>query len=673
MLKKILAWIDDRWPLTALVHLSIDEEITGGTSFAYTLGSATLIVFLLQVITGVWQMFYYVPTIDHAYDSVAYITTNVPFGWLIHGLHYWGANAMIVLVALHLARVFIWGAYKHPRELTWLAGVTLLVLTLAMVFTGAPLPWDERGYWAAEVGTSIAGSLPLIGNLAKELLLGGTSMGQLTLSRFFILHVAIFPAILFGMIGFHLVAFRKFGSVGPWKEERRKYKAPFWPDQVLKDAILSILVFLLLIGLSAYFMPPFTGPADPVDTTYVPKPEWNFLFFYEALKFFPGKLEPFGTIGLPLLGILFLILVPFLDRKPERNPVHRPYAMTIGLILGIIFIALTIVGYLSNPAGAQVGNTASQKGVSAIQISSSAREGRKLFDTLGCLGCHSVNGTGGNVGPNLSNEANRGRSRDWLATQIQDPKSHFPGTVMPAFSTLNNLQINQLVDYLLSLGVSANSATPGLSAGSQTTLTPPISATPVVTETNAASTSTTGISATPTPASDEVRGEPTNEGDESSNEGGPPGLASNMVGSVSHGAVLFENDCSECHGIEGKGGVPNPGSDDGTVPPLNPIDPELASSNPQTFTDNIDRIIQHGSKPDGPNPQKLMPAFGDTYTLTQQEIADIEAYVLQLNHVDRAEILHPGMPPQNFFLLTLAVFIATGVVFLIAWRLRRSG
>jgi ubiquinol-cytochrome c reductase cytochrome b subunit len=664
MFRKILAWVDDRWPLTALVHLSIDEEIIGGTSFAYTLGSATLIVFLLQVITGVWQMFYYVPTTDHAYDSVAYITTSVPFGWLIHGLHYWGANAMIVLIGLHLARVFIWGAYKRPRELNWLAGVALLVLAAAMVFTGAPLPWDERGYWAAEVGTSIAGSLPLIGSLAKELLLGGASMGQLTLSRFFILHVAIFPAILFGMIGIHLIAFRKHGSVGPWKEERRKYTGPFWPDQVLKDAILSVLVFLLLIGLSAYFMPPFTGPADPIDTTYVPKPEWNFLFFYEALKFFPGKWEPFGTIGLPLLGILFLILVPFLDRKPERNPVRRPYAMTIGFVLAGFMIALTIVGYFSNPAGTQNRNVTPQRGVSALQISSSAQAGKKLFDSLGCLGCHSVNGTGGNVGPDLSNEASRDRSRNWLVTQIRDSKSHYPNSIMPAFTTLNDQQVNQLVDYLLSLGVSTNPATTGTGAAPQATLAPMIGVTAIVT-------STSSITKTSTPASGGAQGESDNEVQELSNEGGPPGLAVNMVGSASHGAVLFEDDCVECHGIEGKGGVPNPGSDDGTVPPLNPIDPDLANSNPQTFADNIDRIIQHGSKPDGPGPQKLMPAFGDTDTLSQQEIADLEAYVLQLNHVDRAEILHPGMAPKNFFFLSLGIFVVAGILFFVAWRFNR--
>ena len=152
MLSSIWRWLNDRWPLSALLRSGLEETIPGGSSFAYTLGSATLIVFLLQVVTGVWQLFYYVPTVDHAYDSLNYLRDDVPFGWLIHGLHYWGASAMVVLVGLHLVRVFLWGAYKRPRELTWLLGVVLLILTAGMSFSGAPLPWDERGYWAAEVG-----------------------------------------------------------------------------------------------------------------------------------------------------------------------------------------------------------------------------------------------------------------------------------------------------------------------------------------------------------------------------------------------------------------------------------------------------------------------------------------------------------------------------------------
>jgi len=219
---KIWRWINERIPLKIMLQVGLDEKIPGGASFFYTLGSATLFVFALQVVTGIWQLFYYVPTVDHAYNSLNYLRIFVPYGWLIHGLHYWGANAMVVLVALHMIRVFVWGAYKKPREITWLIGVFLLFLVIGMSFTGAALPWDERGYWAAEVGTSIAGTIPLIGSFLESLLRSGNFMGQLTLSRFFILHTAIIPGIAMIIIAAHLTAFRNFGSVGPWSNEKRK-------------------------------------------------------------------------------------------------------------------------------------------------------------------------------------------------------------------------------------------------------------------------------------------------------------------------------------------------------------------------------------------------------------------------------------------------------------------
>ena len=187
---RIWTWINDRIPVAKVLQIGLDEEIIGGSSFFYTLGSATLFVFTLQMVTGIWQLFYYVPTVDHAYDSLNFFRLFVPYGWLIHGLHYWGATAMVILVGLHILRVFIWGAYKQPRELTWTFGVILLLLTITMSFTGAALPWDERGYWATVVGTSIAGTTPVIGTGIKYLLIGGSKIGQLTLSRFFILHTA---------------------------------------------------------------------------------------------------------------------------------------------------------------------------------------------------------------------------------------------------------------------------------------------------------------------------------------------------------------------------------------------------------------------------------------------------------------------------------------------------
>jgi ubiquinol-cytochrome c reductase cytochrome b subunit len=644
MFKRMRQWIDDRWPLSTLIRLGLEEDIPGGSSFAYVIGSGILIVFLIMAVTGIWQLFYYVPTVDHAYDSTNYLRTQVPFGWLIYNLHYWGANAMVILVVLHMARVFIWGAYKRPREVAWLAGVVLLLITLGLSFTGAPLPWDERGYWAAEVGTSIAGTVPIVGDLVTRLIRGGDAMGQLTLSRFFILHVAILPGALITLIGVHLVAFRRFGSVGPWDKVKRLRSGPFWPNQVAKDALVGVLFFLGLIALAVYARPPFAGPADPLDTSFVPKPEWNFLFLYEALKFFPGKLEPLGTVGLPTLAILVLILLPFLDKSEERSPRRRPFAMLGGLLAALAVVALTVAGVYSKPGGSQAA-PGPKPGASTAQLSTSAQQGAKLFDSLGCSGCHRVNGTGGTAGPDLSHEALRGRSRSWLTTQIQNPKAHDPNTIMPAFASLSDQQTNQLVDYLLSLGAGGTPVPTPATSSAGATPTPAVTPTATPTITATATTTTT-----------------TSEG--------PPGPAASIIGSAKHGATLFERDCVTCHGPEGTDDVPNPGSDDGTVPALNPIDPELSSSDPQLFADNVDRIIQHGSIPDGPHPQLDMPAFGDTSSLTQQEIADLEAYVLQLNGVDRAQLEHPGIAPQRFFALTLGAFGLLGLGLAVVWVIR---
>src|SRR5512140_647350 len=168
MVSRIWQWFTTRWPYYQLKHLLLDEEIAGGSSYAYTLGSSILAVIALQVATGIIQILYYVPTIDHAYDSISYLRTEVAFGWLVHNLHYWGANIMVVLVALHMIRVYIWGAYK--TQLTWLIGVGLLITTMALTFTGAPLIWDMKGFWAGEVGSSITGTAPVFGPIMKTIL-----------------------------------------------------------------------------------------------------------------------------------------------------------------------------------------------------------------------------------------------------------------------------------------------------------------------------------------------------------------------------------------------------------------------------------------------------------------------------------------------------------------------
>jgi len=631
MFSRLLVWVNDRWPLSALLRSGREEEIPGGASFSYTLGSAALVIFLLQMVTGIWQLFYYVPTVDHAYDSLNHLRTEVPFGWLIHGLHYWGASAMIFLVVLHLARVFIWGAYKAPRELTWLTGVGLLLLTMGLSFSGAPLPWDERGYWAIEVGTSIAGTVPIIGEWIKWLMRGGEMVGQLTLSRFFTLHAAILPGLVLALIAVHVIAFRRFGSVGPWNETKRDLKAPFWPDQVFKDAVVGTVILLLLVTLSVFAPPPITGPADPVDASFVPKPEWNFLFLYEALKFFPGVLEPLGTVGIPTIGLLLLVLLPFLDRRPERHPARRPLVMASGLIAAAGVVALTIAGLTNRPGGTQPGSAPPSVN-SVAKISASARQGGRIFKSLGCIGCHRVNGVGGTIGPDLSHEMLASRTRPWLVSQIRNPSAHKAQSAMPPFASLSDQQANELVDYLLSL---ANPPTPS-PIGAEN-IVPPISS-PTQAAIPGASVAT---SVSPTL--------------------GPPGPAAEAIGSADHGGILFTRYCSSCHGSDGAGGVPNPGSDTGKVPPLHPITIVLFSSEPRVFAENIDRIIQHGSPATGRTPQFHMIAFGDTNTLTQPEIADLEAYILRLNGVARAQLANPGLPPNRFFVIVMSTFGLAGI------------
>ena len=431
MLQRLTRWINQRWPLDRLLQGVLDEEVAGGASFAYSFGSIVLFLFALQALTGVFQLFYYVPTTDHAYDSINYLRTQVPFGWLIHDLHYWGANAMVVMVCAHICRVYIWGAYQPPRELTWWFGVGLFFLVLGMTFTGAPLPWDELGYWALEVGTSIAGTLPVIGLPVKELLRGGGTMNQLTLSRMFVAHVVLLPGVMAALVGAHLVAFRTSGNVGPWDPARRRRSGCFWPDQAYRDTLVITLVLVVLVGLCAFAAPPVTGPADPFDTTYQPKPEWNFLFLYQMLKLFPGNFEVLGTVGIPLLGVVAMLVIPFLDRGPERSPARRPWMMVFAAAVAATVLAFTVLGALSHPGAAagdrnQEGSQQTGAGPPTAAPSDQVTAGRKLFSSQGCSGCHKIRGEGGTTGPQLSGDTLAGRSDDWLATQIRSPKSHFP-------------------------------------------------------------------------------------------------------------------------------------------------------------------------------------------------------------------------------------------------------
>ncbi|MBF0506432.1 MAG: cytochrome b N-terminal domain-containing protein [Nitrospirae bacterium] len=534
-------WINERWPLSAVLRLAIDEEIPGGSRFVYTDGSAVFLLFTLQAITGILQVLFYVPTVDHAYDSLNYLRTEVPFGWLIHGMHFWGANLMIVVLALHMTRAFIWGAYKKPRELVWLAGVLLLLVTMGFSFTGSPLTWDQHGYWAGEVGTSIAGTIPVVGDMQKRLLRGGEGMGQLTLSRFFALHTMVLPLLLVSAFGLHIIAFKVRGTVGPWDALKRRLSGPFWPDQVYKDVLTGSAIFILLIFLSVFVPPVFWGPVDILDTNYVPKPDWNFLFLYQVLKYFQGPLEPVGTVGVPTVIVLLFVTLPFTDRNPEKNPFRRPLVMLCGFIFAVTITALTLLGYYS-------------RGLAELPAGSPAVSSLLGPDDAGAAKTPSV-------------------------SQPSDQSA-------PA----------QKTGGMPSATVETNSRT-------------------------------------------------------------MPGEGAHVIGNAERGGAVFGNYCAGCHGAKGAGGMQNPGSDEGKVPQLNPVEREIYNKDPKAFAENLDRFIQHGLVPPGKKPLLSMPAFGDTHGLTQQQIANVEAYIMSLNGIDRGQIVNPGMEPRNFFILVASVYI----------------
>jgi ubiquinol-cytochrome c reductase cytochrome b subunit len=435
LLKKIGTWIDRRLgigePLAALLY----KPIKGGARYIFSLGFVNLFLFVNQALTGLCLMMYYVPSPDHAYDSVKYIQYEVPFGYMVRGLHYWGATAMVVSVMAHVVRVFVFGAYKKPREPMWLTGVVIFFVVFGFAFTGYLLPWDQKSYWATVVGTNIPGTAPVLGNFIMRLFRGGTDVSAITLTRFFSVHTMLLPWLLAAFAGMHLTILQLVDHTPPWDPVKARRESPFFPDQVFKDAVMMFLVFAVMAFLATVSPAKLEALADPTDHNYNPRPEWYFYFLFQLLHYFEGPYEIVGTMVLPNLLVVLLLLIPFIDRNPELNPRKRPVAMA-GLSLAIAgYIALTVLA-----ATATAPATATP----------SATEGRKLYAKLGCASCHSIAGVGGKVGPPLDH-VGKTRDRAWLIGHFKDPGKYTPGSVMPKFDYLSQQELDQLTDYMQGL------------------------------------------------------------------------------------------------------------------------------------------------------------------------------------------------------------------------------
>ncbi len=445
--ERLAGWIENRTGLAGALRGFLYEEIPASSGWHQVFGSVALFLFLTQAFTGILLAFNFAPTPGESYDSLQYIVTQVTCGRLFRGLHHWGASLMIVAVVLHMSQVFLYGAYKKPREVTWMVGVILLLLTLAFGLTGYLLPWDNRAYWGTVVSTQIAAKAPLIGGYLDRLLGGGGRVGVVTYARFYALHILLLPALLSLLVLLHVYLVRKHGVAPVPGDSGAKRK--FFPEQVLKDTVAIFIAFVILYVMAIAVRVPLDRLADPNDTNYIPRPDWYFLFLFQALKFFKGSLEPVGSVILPSAAVLVLILVPFLDRAKIMRLTQRTVAFGVFVLAGLGWTALTVAAVATTPKSSETRAPALAPAASWSQLSPTELAGIGYFRDENCSVCHNLHEGPPKVGPNLDTVAER-KSASWMIQHFRNPRQLMPGSNMPPIQ-LDDDQLNTLAALLLKL------------------------------------------------------------------------------------------------------------------------------------------------------------------------------------------------------------------------------
>jgi len=444
-----IKWLDQRTGVQTAIQKFLYEEIPASSGWRQVFGSVAVFLFLTQALTGALLAFNYAPTPGESYNSLRYILTELTGGRLIRGLHHWGASMMIVVVVLHMTQVFLYGAYKKPREATWMVGVLLLLLTLAYGLTGYLLPWDNRAYWGTVVATRIAAQAPLLGPYLTRLLGGGSAgVGVVTFARFYGLHVLLLPPATMLLIAVHVYLVRKHG-VAPAPGDEALPKKPFYPVQVFKDTAAVFVAFAVLFLMAAMVRVPLEQLADPTDTTYIPRPEWYFLFLFQTLKLLTGPLELVGSVVLPGLAVLALILVPFLDRGQMRKVTERTLAIGVVVLAAIAWGGLTAAAVKSTPKPAPLAEIDYSAPTDWMQLSPEEMAGVAYFRQENCVSCHSTGGGGAKVGPDLT-ETSIHKDAAWMIAHFKRPSAMRPGSSMPPIQ-LGDAQLNSLAAFLLKL------------------------------------------------------------------------------------------------------------------------------------------------------------------------------------------------------------------------------
>lgn len=456
-MKKLFQWINDRTGLVELIVSNAIHPVPPGAKWRYVFGSAVLTAFILQVLTGAGLLTTYVSSTGGAYQSLQYITKNAPIGSLLRGMHYWGASAMVVLIGIHLCRVFLTGSYKFPREVNWFTGVLLLGTTMAMAFSGQIMRWDQNAVWSLVVGAEMAGRVPLMGTWLAHLIIGGDVMGAHTLSRIFVMHIFILPAILVTLAGLHLYLVLHNGVSEPpvsgrpvdpatyrseYHDMLRMKGVSFWPEAVWRDLVFAIVVVLIVL-LLAFIVGPASldKPPDPSLINALPRPDWYFWWYFALMALLPYALENYVMVLGPLFAAVVLISVPLVNNRGERHPARRPLAVIAVTFIISVIAALTLAGWKENwsPRVNASPLTADIIGVSSGPV----YEGAMVFNEKACIYCHTIEGHGGKRGPDLSWVADR-LTRDQMTLRIMNGAYN-----MPVFGgILSSTETENLLDFL---------------------------------------------------------------------------------------------------------------------------------------------------------------------------------------------------------------------------------
>ncbi len=420
------AWLADRLGIHRFREVW-DHPVPPGITdsrhgWLYALGSAAAVAFLLQLVTGMALATHYIPAPAHAYESIRYITDEVWMGALLRGMHYFGASAMVLLVAAHMARVFLTGSYKAPRELNWLTGVLLLVLTLAMAFTGQLLRWDADGVWGVFVASQYVGRVPWIGEALKEMVLAGETIGGATLTRFYALHAIVMPLLLLGIIGLHVWLVLHHGISEPPvpgqrvdpDTDRQRYRRileqstrRYFPDAAWREALVSAVVVTTVFGLALAIGP--KGPGAPPDPTLVPtepKPDWFLLWYYGLVAVKPPAIETFVMVYMPLGIFAALLLLPLVrGGRGERSARQRPWAVLVTVVAAAVLGVFTLLG--ARAPWVMQFDIPAPLAEEIADLPPLARTGSQVFHGRGCIHCHAVAGRGGRYGPPLGGVLHR--------------------------------------------------------------------------------------------------------------------------------------------------------------------------------------------------------------------------------------------------------------------------